>query len=89
MPTIVTPDGRIDVPKEREPAGDGEHTNINMVSVKVSGWVKYRKNGEIHHIPPSQVLRIEENDPRKDTGLHGGSERIQSNVSYQNPHGSI
>ena len=85
MTTIVTHDGRIGVPQTRESNGN---TQKNIVSVKASGWVKYRKDGEITHLPPSQVIRIEEPDPMEKRGV-GGDTHKKSNVSYQSPHGRV
>lgn len=87
MPVIITKDGRINVPKNREKP-DGR-TQVNYVSVKASGWVKYRKNGEFHHLPPNQVIEIQEKDPRKEKGVHGDTKYEKSNVSYQSPHGQV
>lgn len=77
MTTIVTKNGRISVP------------NSENVIVKVSGWVKFQKDGEIHHIPPGEVTRIEEREPEMKQSIHGDSEHPDSSVIYQNPHGRI
>lgn len=77
MTTIITENGRVSVP------------NSENVIVKASGWVKYQKDGEIHHFPPSEVIRIEESDPPMREGIHGGDERADSSVVYQSPHGKI
>ncbi len=77
MATIVTENARIQVPDSQN------------IIVKVSGWVKYKKGGEIHHIAPRMVRRIEENDPPTKEGIHGEKEHLDSNVIYQNPHGRV
>jgi len=86
MPTIVTEKGRISVPKTREVNGTEKQ---NMIMVKASGWVKYRKDGEFHHIPPNQIIKIEETDPDKRSGVHGGQKHPNSLVSYQSPNAGI
>jgi hypothetical protein len=57
---------------------NGRHSGEKVI-VKVSGWVKIRKNGDTYHFPPSKVSEIVE--PDTDIG--------DSNVIYQNPHGRI
>jgi hypothetical protein len=86
MPTIITENGRISVPKTREKNGREQK---NLITVKVSGWVKYRKNGEFHHIPPNRIVSIEETDPEQKEGVHGDETYPDSNVCYQNPHGRV
>lgn len=76
MTTIITTDGRRDIP------------NDENVIVKVSGWVKYKKNGEVRHIPPNQIKEIQERDPDMKQGV-GDSEHIDSSVIYQSPHGRV
>ncbi|WLW38190.1 hypothetical protein [Halorubrum spindle-shaped virus-BLv25] len=83
MPTIVTRNGRVEVPKKLPREGDRPDMS-NQILVKVSGWVKYRNNGEIHHIPPGEVLRIEESDPSESDGGYP-----DSLVTYQSPHGRV
>jgi len=61
MPTIITEKGRISVPKTREVNGTEKR---NHITVKTSGWVKYRKDGEFHHIPPNQIIRPSTSTPQ-------------------------
>lgn len=77
MTTIITHAGRRNVPKDEN------------VIVKTSGWVKYRKNGEVRHIPPNQIKEIQERDPDMKQTAHSDREHIDSSVIYQNPHGRV
>lgn len=86
MPTIITENGGISVPKTREK--NGKETK-NLIIVKVSGWVKYRKNGEFHHIPPNQIVSIEETEPNERERVNGGEKYPDSLVTYQSPHGRV
>lgn len=56
-----------------------------QIVIKTSGWVKYRKNGEIHHLPPHRIKSIHERDP--DTKPN--RDRPDSNIVYESPHGGI
>jgi hypothetical protein len=88
MPVIITQEGRISVPKTRERPGERDQTLKNNIIVKTNGWVKYRKNGEIHHLPPNQVKEIQERDLDVTTST-AGNEEYDSHVTHSSPHGRV
>jgi len=70
--------------------GRTEPDEDSNVIVKTSGWVKYHKKGEIHHIPPQRVKAIHERDPPEKTDIYGNPNgHPDSNVVYQSPHGRV
>jgi len=69
---------------------NGSRKSADRIIVKVSGWVKLKKDGELDHYPPNEVKRIEEHDPDMKAGLDGEpTNHPDSNVIYQSPHGRV
>lgn len=58
---------------------NGNRKSADRIIVKVSGWVKLRKDGDTYHYPPTEVKRIAEPD----------TEAGDSEVVYQSPHGRV
>ena len=58
----------------------------DRIIVKASGWVKYQRNGEIHHLPPHRVKAIHERDPEP---KREGSDILDSDVIHSSPHGRV
>ena len=62
--------------------------SVDRAIVKASGWVKYRRNGEIHHYPPDRIKSIHEREPEiKNKSEYGTT--YDSDVVYQSPHGRV
>ena len=61
-------------------------THGTNVVVKNNGWVKYQKDGEIHHLPPHRVKSIHERNPEQPSDEH---EYVSSDVTYTSPHGRV
>jgi len=63
-------------------------TESEQVIVKTSGWIKYQKDGEIHHLPPHRVQSLHERDPTEKETM-GDEPYYSSDVVYQSPHGQV
>jgi hypothetical protein len=57
--------------------------------VKANGWIKYEKDGEIHHYPPHRVKALHEREPDTEELEYRDGEKLESDIVYQSPHGRV
>lgn len=65
------------------------YREAEQVIVKANGWIKYKKDGEIHHYPPHRIKALHEREPDTKQLEYSDAEKLESDIVYQSPHGRV